>query len=325
MSDAPATDRPTQLTLHVDAWSPDYATPAGAPGGGPIDPPPVDQDVETATADWSPIPVTTAPASGDVLFIDGVRRIDAQVWITDTPNDGSDPTTRPGIAVSYAAGSVRSNGRAVLEQAVVRRGLFARGGEASLRTRHAHYPPRAVTDDDAASLSLAVQKRMGELEVEIAATSDPAELVVIDGPLTGRQNIPGAVGYVKTHHVAYLDADGQRVVTQLKPGERTPIFLTQTKHARWSWYLRLPGPAGHPWAGIVRCEASADLPIEQARARADLTSATLPRFASQEHRDPRAPQNLVPVGELERTLRRRLGDATLLYRSLRAAAITPAF
>lgn len=311
---------PSQLTLHVDSWSPDYATPAGVPGDGGLDAPAVDASVELPTSQWTPISATGEPASGDVLFIDGVRRIDAQVWITDA----ADGTTRPGIAVSYAAGSVRSNGRAVLETAVVRRGLFARGGEASLRTRHANYPPRAVPDDDPAALSIAVQKRMGELEIEIAATAEPAELIVIDGPLTGRQNIPGAVGYVKTHHVAYLDAQGQAVVASLGAGQRTPIFLTETRHARWSWYLRLPGPAGHPWAGIVRCEVSADLSIEEARARADLTTATLPRFASKEHRDPRAPQNLVPIGELERTLRRRLGDPTLLYRGLRQAAVRAA-
>ena len=49
-------------------------------------------------------------------------------------------------------------------------------------------------------------------------------------------------------------------------------------------------------------------------------TATLPRFASQEHKDPRAPQNLYPIAGLERALRRRLGDARLLYRSLREAS-----
>jgi hypothetical protein len=46
----------------------------------------------------------------------------------------------------------------------------------------------------------------------------------------------------------------------------------------------------------------------------------LPWFASAPHKDPRAPQNLVPIGGLERELRRRLGDEQLLFRSLRAAA-----
>ena len=46
----------------------------------------------------------------------------------------------------------------------------------------------------------------------------------------------------------------------------------------------------------------------------------LPAFASEAHKDARAPQNLYPIGGLERELRHRLGDAELLYRALRAAA-----
>ena len=53
---------------------------------------------------------------------------------------------------------------------------------------------------------------------------------------------------------------------------------------------------------------------------ADLTARLLPPLASTPHKDPRAPQNLVPIGGLERELRHRLGDQQLLYRALRAAA-----
>jgi hypothetical protein len=53
---------------------------------------------------------------------------------------------------------------------------------------------------------------------------------------------------------------------------------------------------------------------------ADLTATVLPRFASKPHKDPRAPQNLVPIGGLERQLRRRLGDARLIQRALVEAA-----
>jgi hypothetical protein len=53
---------------------------------------------------------------------------------------------------------------------------------------------------------------------------------------------------------------------------------------------------------------------------ADQTAAVLPRYASEPHKDQRAPQNLYPIGGLERELRRRLGDPALLYRALRVAA-----
>jgi hypothetical protein len=50
---------------------------------------------------------------------------------------------------------------------------------------------------------------------------------------------------------------------------------------------------------------------------------TLARYASAGYKDSRAPQNLYPIAGLERALRRRLGDAGVLYRALRAAAGRP--
>jgi hypothetical protein len=62
------------------------------------------------------------------------------------------------------------------------------------------------------------------------------------------------------------------------------------------------------------------LPVPEVVRLADLSVLLLPPLASAPHKDPRAPQNLVPIGGLERELRRRLGDQQLLYRSLRSAA-----
>jgi hypothetical protein len=55
-------------------------------------------------------------------------------------------------------------------------------------------------------------------------------------------------------------------------------------------------------------------------ALADRVALALPRFASAPHKDTRAPQNLYPIGGLERTLRHRLGDAAVVYRALRRAS-----
>ena len=67
-------------------------------------------------------------------------------------------------------------------------------------------------------------------------------------------------------------------------------------------------------------ECAADLPTAEVVALADLSQAVLPRYASCEYKDTRAPQNLVPVAGLERELRRRLGNPALLNRALRIAA-----
>jgi hypothetical protein len=70
---------------------------------------------------------------------------------------------------------------------------------------------------------------------------------------------------------------------------------------------------------VGRLEASGDLRAAEAIALAGRTAATLPTYASVPHKDPRAPQNLFPIGGLERELRHRLGDAALVQRALRIA------
>jgi hypothetical protein len=109
------------------------------------------------------------------------------------------------------------------------------------------------------------------------------------------------------------------VVTSLRAGQRTPVFHLGTVWGGWSWYLRLPGTSGAPWAGIVRVECSPDLTVDQAVELAELSAATLPRFASSAYKDPRAPQNLVPIAGLERRLRGMLGDVRFLHRVLTMA------
>jgi hypothetical protein len=69
----------------------------------------------------------------------------------------------------------------------------------------------------------------------------------------------------------------------------------------------------------VRCEASNTLPLAEVALLADRTAALLPAVASLPHRDPRAPQNLVPIAGLERALRHRMGDPGLVMRRLREA------
>ncbi len=64
--------------------------------------------------------------------------------------------------------------------------------------------------------------------------------------------------------------------------------------------------------------------MPEAATLAGRTQVTLARYASAGYKDSRAPQNLYPIAGLERALRRRLGDAGVLYRALRSAAGRPA-
>ena len=68
--------------------------------------------------------------------------------------------------------------------------------------------------------------------------------------------------------------------------------------------------------GIIRLEVRAVVGLETARHLANTSAALLVRFASLAMRDPRAPQNLIPVGALEAELRRRMGDPLIVRRAI---------
>ena len=104
-------------------------------------------------------------------------------------------------------------------------------------------------------------------------------------------------GYVKTHHRALLPAELHARVPELGTGDRTRIFALGQE--RYSCYMRLAAGAGRsPWYGITRLEVSQSGGLEQARLVCDQLATSLPRFAGRPHRDPRAPQNLQPIGAL---------------------------
>ncbi len=305
------------MRFAIESWSPDYGAPTGdvALVDSPTD---VDAWVECVEAEWAP---RSAPAAAgavrDLLFVDGVRRVEANVWITDDQNE-----SHQGICASYAAGAVRCNGSAQVVAAEVRRGVFCpvEGAEAIV-TRHADFALQVVAEDVPDKLTLALQGRMGELEGQVAAScAGPEDLVLVDGPLKIGQHRTGMVGFVKTHHTSYGPKIVRDVVARLAVAQRTPLLLIGGHSPRFTWYLRLPGEIAHGWAGVVRLEVGTGYEVSEAAHLADQLCLTLPRFASHPQKDPRAPQNLYPIGGLERELRRRLGDPLLIHRSLREAA-----
>ena len=316
-------------SFSVDPWDPSYGMAYGEemdddsrPGSSAE----LVLDLELPPADWRPVSADPSlPVPGTILFLDGVRRIDARVWV-----HGSDPQPSPGIAASYAAGLVCLDGAARISDVAVERGLFTAATEArDIESRHAVYFARKAPGPGMDQLSLALQQHLSEAEVQLALlfrteNPDANDLLFVDGPLRGRTHLDRTIGFIKTHHTTYLPPEQAAVVSELGPGQRTPAFTMGTSWRRSSWYLRLPGPAGAPWSGVVRLECSADLPVPEVTRLADLSALVLPPLASSPHKDPRAPQNLVPIGGLERELRRRLGDQPLLYRSLRAAAAAAA-
>ncbi|WP_433826705.1 hypothetical protein ACQP2E_32035 [Actinoplanes sp. CA-015351] len=314
-------------SMFVDAWDPSYgASYEGGEGGG--DGPAssssqqVDVDVEVPAAEWAPIDVSSSVRAPDVVFlVDGVRRNDAGLWTAE-----EDGTSYAGLAASYAAGVVRcdlARGVAEMAGARVARGLFtASPTVGDLLAGTVKYEVHRVSGTgEASKLPAAVQPPLTALEIEISAAardggSDGADLLIVDGPLRSRRQLPRTIGYIKTQQKQYLPAAQQAIVPRLRPAQRTPVFKIETVWGGWSWYLRLPGSSGAPWSGVVRVECSPELSPDQAIELADLSGVTLPRLASSAYKDPRAPQNLVPIAGLERRLRGMLGDARVLHRVL---------
>lgn len=328
------------MRFSVDGWDPTYGTSLGLEDYLGESTASVEVNVEMPASHWravDPDPGRTPPAA--LLFVDGVRRIEARVWIDeDVPDGGPATEASAALCASYAAGVVcccDQQAHVVLVE--TRRGLFTVAPHASdIITWAGQYTACRTTANAGiplpVTLSQALQRRLGEVEVRTAVAARAAmsehgvppegDLLVVDGPLRGRQHLPRTLGYIKSHLSTYLPPELNGLVGALLPGQRTPVFLIGTSWDRHTWYLRLPGASGAPWAGVVRIECSADLPVPEVIGLAGLSQLCLGRFASAPYKDARAPQNLYPIAGLERELRRRLGDPRLLYRALRRTAQT---
>ncbi len=310
------------MSLVWDPWDPGYTRAAEEDGPGTESNAAVDTDVERPAASWQALRAPAGLRAPEVvLFVDGVLRNDARGWFIDP-----DGTSHPTLAASYAAGVVRTDSRRgvaeVLDRPRVERALLSPAVNArAIGVEPARYRAHKV-DGGTKQLDAKLRALMRALEVAVTRAArdgqtDGDDLLIADGRLHEHRELPRAIGCVKTQTGRYLPPALTPVVTSLPAGHRTPVFALSSLY---SWYLRLPGPAGGPWSGIVRVECSGTLPVAEAIELADLSTVTLPRFASNPYKDPRAPQNLVPVAGLERRLRGLLGDPRLLHRMVRAAS-----
>lgn len=315
------------MTLRLLPWAPEYGTAMQfdadevANGGREAETNP------TVEGPWQAV-LPTGPAPEAVQIVDGVRRAEAHAM--DEAEDGSAVF---GLFGSLAVGGVRlePGGKAsLLEETlhVERRYLQTGGvpvarevssGAARLRFT-AEVPPQAHTSND---LVASLNRLMLDEEARLAEalSRDESALTFVDGPLRLRAPGQRVVGYIKRIHRWYLDAEHQVLLPQLRPGERTPLFrITEDGHERTSWFLRLADLRGHyhPLAGLLRLEVPGTLPLPAAALLADQSARVLPMLASSPVRDPRSPQNLIPVGALESALTHRLGDRRWVGRLITA-------
>lgn len=306
-----------RAVLRLDPWLPDYE------GAIQIDPaddgtPGVDTTVETT--EWKAVAASTGDTVPPLYFIDGIRRTEARVLAWHQSG------MVHGLFGAVAAGAVRSaNRQADFDRCAVQRVLLLGGGHFHSETIHAGsaqliFGGIATAAKTPAEVTSELQELMRQLEAKIAedVLSDDS-LVFIDGPLAYITSLGPAIGVIKRISLPYIDAAHFALVTTLALGERTPVFLiADGKRDRYSWYLRIGQRRDfdHELTGIVRLEVRATAGLGAAKHLARMSAAVLVEFASSAVRDPRAPQNLVPIGALEQELRRRMGDPLLIRRGI---------
>lgn len=325
------------MRIAVEAWAPDYGGEAdlGAPDEVTIE----EVDVTCEDRPWAPVSPDDPGSLCErpIVFIDGTRRIDARVFVT---NNG---TSAPGLAGSVGVGAVlcdpapggidgrkgqtwwRPKSARVVTERIERYLAIGGGISASLSAgaglEYGSLPvPGFAVEQLVGAVHNTMRTREAEMAQEIAATE---ALVFVDGPLAVMRADPlPSVGFIKAHHRRYLEPEHEPIVAELGCGQRTPLFAFGEPRPRYSWYLRLceRDDEMHGWHGVVRCEAPAALPREDVVHLADASALILPAFASLPYWDPRAPQNLVPVTGLEKRLRHLLGERDLVYRMVRSAA-----
>ena len=316
--------------FRLEPWSTDYQPPIDIEELSSSESE-VDPNVEEV--DWSNFCKTRVQPElpQRLIFIDGRRRMDAALV------GGSGNTINYGVFGTIAVGAVivdRITYTANCTNFYIGRILGFGGGQEAPETsipcpfgsgaELVYKPVKPYIENNPEIRKNLVQNAMLKAEATLAEQQyamQPNTLVIRDGRLP--YNSPSfAVGYVKTMHKNYLSEKYASVLWELQPGERTPIFLIKEKNRpHWSWYLKSGNPqvysnklGYHDLHGIVRLELSSDIPLETAQKIADQTTYLIPEYSSHPYKYPRAPQNLTPVGALERELGRHMGNANLIKR-----------
>ena len=281
---------------------------------------PVNPVAAQPVGDWEALE-DPAPFTETVFLIDGRERIDQLIVLADG---------RHGVLFSYAVGAISMRpewaGLELGPQSLSRVLLVPNEGEAEVLDLGPGltYQPVMVASEGISGLIEAGRELRQQAEDRLGRRlldANPEALAIHDGPLFPTQRWPARqIGFAKTEHRTYLSATEAELLGKLKPGQRTPLFRFPGRYQHqgsnrsfFGWYVALPLDPSRPFgpeAGLVRLEAALDMDESEKLARASL--AIFCRLASRPFRDPRAPQNLIPVGALEWELGRRLGERAVI-------------
>lgn len=312
------------LRVRLEPWEIDYGSEL------PVDTEVIESaeqvvlDVEQPAAGWDAVDVPPGGYPGTVYFVDGVRRVETRLVVT------RDDRLLHGALGSFGVGAVRvQEGAASWFAERIGRVVVLGGGELlpapwTLADALVYRPvTTAEADADAPLLAIHREMRMAEEALARELAQEAEALVIADGPLTfGDAARSQTVGFIKRLFKLYLPPPQLAVVRRLAVGQRSPVFAIRGagRFARYSWFVRLANPSrvDGDLTGLARLEVSEAVGLEAAMRLAGQATSLLPAFVPSRGRDPRAPQNLLPIGALESRLRRRLGDTRLIRRRVAA-------
>ncbi len=324
------------MAWKLEAWNPEYALPervGGEDEGSGL------EDIKTHyEGNWTArTPARKQPDDWPIVYlVDGRQRVDAQI---------ADSRGHRALLATVIAGAVLRDGAGIrpigepLKEHIL---LHSADLEEPLPPGLSHYRPIQTPRSDPASLRAKVTEQMRRLEARLAneLTDDPLSgqspdgpvhraggLVIVDGQIFPGEEpykAPGQLlGYTKTQAATYLGPGEQALLHTLQPHQRTPIFSIPGYALRrpldvFSWYVRLPLEPSVPFYGgaaLLRVETPTPEPAEASKL-ADFSVSLFCTLASSPARDPRAPQNLIPIGGLEQWLGRHLGHGEVIRRRI---------
>jgi len=316
------------MRITLDPWGGDYASELAIPDGADNDDSAArvaDEQIEDRP--WVPIDSQPPTSPTVTAVVDGVMRSDALGMV----NEGR----RSALALfgSYAAGAVVIGAPVqVVERKVDR--LLIIGGNwldpdsvelPSSTGASLVYEGMSSSAETYEEVRSSLIEEMRRAEAQVAETlAARGYLVLADGNLSFYGGGSSVVGVIKRVQRIYLSTEKARILEKLQTGQRTPLFRIESGRKSggydvFSCYLRLAQPQSFevPLAGLVRLEVNASLSEEVAVPLLEQAAKKVRELASRAPKDPRAPQNLIPVGGLERDLRHRLGDPQLVLRRIR--------
>jgi hypothetical protein len=308
------------LSLRLDPWTPTYESAVQLEEDDGASPADVDSSVETS--EWRPLLPDFVERPQTIAFIDGVQRVEMRLIGDDAGRMVYGALASVGVGASFIGeGDCGVQTEPPLRVLALSDGATYAPITVDCGNTSLEFRPQNTGESGLAAVHQALQDARSREEIRLGEQLDESgvEMVVVDGRLNWQpKRGTMVIGLVKTIHKRYLEQPQIDVLSKLAPRTRTPIFRIGGKHAVYSWYLRLTKarPMDHPWSGLVRLETLDSIPIEAAKRLADLTACHLPGFASSPAHDPRAPQNLYPIGGLEDRLRHSLGDHEWIRRHI---------